>query len=387
MSITGGKKLVKVVLRNPVTKQDYLDYDILPHDNQLAVDWIEALKSVLKSNLQLEKNFCFMGFPKTARTIDYLCTELNHNIKIINDFNLKNIWPKSYFIEEWFAPDVVRYGAEYPVDSVHYNYVGLSAKHGVLNRLHNHFEVLQGTVGDLSSYYMLADYETKYAIRQLNNLCHELESLILSQRQYQASRRWVRPSQITTFLNCPRLDLKPEHRQLFTVNGYDRVLGGVYMHWAQIGKTYFEVWRDESAPRLTETICEAITDLKYYSGEFDIEWGNDIVLGGPNPWHNEMIHEFNSWMRDNGRDPQNPDLSCGYLPIAQVDLKKSFGTSEGEVIWDILGNYLDIYSIEVDGVKQTYDYCWTDNQYRQWQIEQLKPGYDYSRKEYLNAMD
>ncbi len=387
MSITGGKKLVKVVLRNPVTKQDYLDYDILPHDNQLAVDWIAALKSVLKSNLQLEKNFCFMGFPRTARTIDYLCTELNHNIKIINDFNLKNIWPKNYFIEEWFAPDVVRYGAEYPIGFPETELVGLSAKHDVMNRLHNHFEVLQGTVSSLSSYYMLADYETKYAIRQLNNLCHELESLILSQRQAQVVPEWVRPSQITTFLNCPRLDLKPEHRQLFTVNGYDRVLGGVYMHWAQIGKTYFEVWRDESAPKLTETICEAITDLKYYSGEFDIEWGKDIVYGGQHRWHSNDIDNFSKWMRDNGRDPQNPDLSCGYLPIAQVDLVKSFGTTEPQVIWDTLSNYLDIYSIEVDGVKQTYDYCWTDNQYRHWQIEQLKPGYDYSRKEYLNAMD
>ena len=50
------------------------------------------------------------------------------------------------------------------------------------------------------------------------------------------------------------------------------------MHWCQIGKTLMEVYRDEGAPVLTDTVCEAITHLKYYSGEFDVEWGNDNLL-------------------------------------------------------------------------------------------------------------
>ena len=140
-------------------------------------------------------------------------------------------------------------------------------------------------VWSLSDYYRQANYETKYAIRQLNNICHELETLILSKRKLATFPQWVRPSQITTFINAHRYDLTDEHRKLFAVNGYDRVLGGVYMHWTQIGKTYYEVFRDEGAPELTNTVCEAITNLKYYSGEFDVEWGNDIVYGSPSSWH------------------------------------------------------------------------------------------------------
>jgi len=72
--------------------------------------------------------------------------------------------------------------------------------------------------------------------------------------------------------------LTDEHRQGFLTNGYDRVFGGVYMHWTQIGKTLFEVFRDEHAPELTATVCEAITELKYFSGEFDVEWGKSVSL-------------------------------------------------------------------------------------------------------------
>jgi hypothetical protein len=66
------------------------------------------------------------------------------------------------------------------------------------------------------------------------------------------------------------------------------------------------------------------------------------------------------------------------LPIAQVLLQQSFGTTDAQEIWNILGSHLDIYSIEVNGVTQTFDYCWTDSNYKQQQINRLKPGYDYS---------
>jgi len=250
----------------------------------------------------------------------------------------------------------------------------------MMNRLHNHFERLQGTVWGLSEWYKRADYDTKYAIRQLNNICHEMENLILSQRKLATDPYWVRPSQITTFINARRYDLKPEHREGFRINGYDRVLGGVYMHWTQIGKTLYEVFRDEHAPELTDTVCEAITELRYYSGEFDVEWGNDVVRNGGHPWHDKEQTEFESWLIKNNRDPSDTTLSLGYLPLGQIDLQASFGTTDYKTIWDILGSHLDIQRIEIDGVVQQYDYCWSDSTYKQMQIDMMKPGYDYSSR-------
>lgn len=362
--MSGGMPLVKVILRNPLNYNDQIDYNIVPSDNSLANDWINALKKLLRSGNLLEKNFCFMGFPNTARNLEYLCNELNAAVTTINNFF------DDYKIEDIYTPDTV----------VAFDYADNGLNHDVLNRLHNHFEVLQGTVWSLSDYYRRADYETKYAIRQLNNLCHELENLILSQRKAATLPYWVRPSQITTFINARRYDLTDEHRKLFAVNGYDRVLGGVYMHWTQIGKTYYEVFRDEGAPKLTDTVCEAITDLKYYSGEFDVEWGNDVVYGGPHPWHNTEQDNFRSWLADNGRDYLDPDLSCGYLPIGQIDLVKSFGTMDHKIIWDVLSSHLDIYQIEVDGIKNKFEYSWTDSNYKQMQIDMMRPGYDFSSR-------
>jgi len=382
--MSGIDQLIKVTLRNPLDHDDRISYTIVPHDNALAKDWVSALKGLLQSGNLLEKNYCFMGFPDTARSVEYLCDQLNTHIYQINSFNSKQIWQQagleSYVIEDWFSPDVIRFGNEYSLGDGQERNLGLRVKHSVMNRLHNHFEHLQGTVWALSDYYRLADYTTKYAIRQLNNLCHELETLILSQRKLATDPQWVRPSQITTFLHAQRYDLRDEHRKLFNLNGYDRQFGHVYMHWTQIGKTLFEVFRDEGAPELTDTVCDAITELKFYSGEFDIEWGNDVVYGGVHPWHTKEQDAFKNWLIDNNRDSNDIRLSLGYLPIGSVDLQNSFATIDPVEIRNLLGRYLDIYQIEVDGVVGTFNYCWNDPDHAEQQINKMKPGYDHSSR-------
>jgi hypothetical protein len=358
--MTGTNQSVKVTLRNPLDYDDQITYNIIPYDNILARDWIVALKELLQAGNLLEKNFCFLGFPDTARDIDYLCRELNLAIDTINAFF------DDYKINEIYSPTTIR--------------IGLDPDQELMNHLHNHFERLQGTVCNLSSYYRRADYKTKYAIRQLNNICHELESLMLSLRKKATLPDWVRSSQITTFINCHRYDLTDQHRQLFLENRYDRIFGGVYMHWTQIGKTLFEVFRDEGAPALDATLCEAITELTYYSGEFDIDWGNSVYLNGPFPWHNEEQQAFTQWLIKNNLDPQNPKLSLGYLPLGQVDLD-TFNVGRDPVrIREILGRYLDIYKIQVGDVENTFNYCWTDQDYKQQQINKMRPGYDHSSR-------
>lgn len=372
---------VKLTLRNPLDKSQTLDYYIEAFDNPLARDWLGALEQLVKDGNELEKNYCFMGFPETARSLEYLCSELNRHIKQINLFNRTELWQTagldSYVIEEYFTPDVVRFGTEYPVGYDDKN-LGLSVKHETMNRLHNHFERLQGTAWSLSEYYRLADYETKYAIRQLNNICHEIETLVLSQRKLATAPEWVRPSQITTFLQAKRYDLKSEHRMLFKDNGYDRRFGWVYMHWTQIGKTLFEVFRDEGAPELTDTVCEAITELRYYSGEFDVEWGNDVVYGNGQWWHDQEQDQFRRWLLDNGRDPSDTNLSLGYLPIGRVDLIRSFGTDDPIAVRNILGKFLDIFAIRINDTVKYYDRCWSDTDYQEYQIKKMQAGYDYT---------
>ena len=75
---------IQIVLRNPIRQSDQLSYVIESQDHSLSRDWIQALKQLLKSGKPIEKNFCFMGFPNTARDLPYLCDQMNQAIAQIN---------------------------------------------------------------------------------------------------------------------------------------------------------------------------------------------------------------------------------------------------------------------------------------------------------------
>ena len=352
---------VKVTLRNPLDHGDLLDYYIVPDDHQLANDWTNALTEVLESRLRLQKEFCFLGFPNTHRTLDFLCQSLNDAIETINKYDFTKHGLDQYVIEDWFHPDVVRFPDTYSIDDWSLGEeaipdnkkLGLRLKHDAMNRLHNHFELLEGTVENPSPYGRVSPPEVRKAIGDLNHLCHEMESLVLSQRKARVNPEWVRPSQITTFDRRKRYELTDEHRQGFRKNKYDRHFGHVYMHWTQIGKTLIEVFRDEGAPDLDNATCDAITHLRYYSGEFDVEWAKDVTRD--NKWHAEEQLKFENWLLKHGLDPMDPKLSLGYLHIGKVDLERSFGTTDMFEIWNMLEKHLDIYKITINGVEYEMD--------------------------------
>lgn len=361
---------VIVTLRNPLEKTETLDYVINVYEHEMAQHWFTALKDIIQQNKYLEKNFCFLGFPDSQRDLQYICQELFWAKNEINDF-----FRGEYEIEENYFPDTMR------------DPETLKPNQDIMNKLHNHFEILQGTVWGLSEYYKRADYTTKFAIRQLNNLCHEAESLMLSQRKKATLPEWVRPSQITTFLNAQRYEFPAIHKTTFDEARYDRRFGEVYLHWTQIGKTLYEVYRDEKGIDIDKATCDAITHLRYYSGEFDIEWAQDVVYNGPHPWYTKEMSGFRAWLERNGFDPRDNQYNFGYHPVGQVDLQASFGTTHYSEVWSILSEYLDIYSIQcVDRSGSVlcalYPYTWTDKDYYEQQIERLKPGYDYSSRQF-----
>ena len=368
---------IRITLSNPLKRKEQIDYWIQPNDTQLAKDWCTELEKLVLQGNHLEKNYCFMGWIEGSRTLPLLCEHLQRAVDQINRFNCSGKWQDqgldSYVIEDYFAPQTVMFPSDFPVAEGGHDdtKLGLQLKHSVMNRLHNHFEVLQGTVNNISPYYTHADTQTRYSIRQLNNLCHEIESLGLSIRKFATTPKWLRPSQITTFLQAPRTELKDQHRLGFSANKFDRRFGHVYMHWCQIGKTLFEVWRDEDAPELTDTVCEAITHLKYYSGEFDIEWGRDVIEGADCPWHDREQEQFRQWLIDNKLSPLDPKLSLGYLDLGYIEMQRSFGTNNPEAIWKLMSSYLNIESISINGRTRKYDYCWTDMDYVQRQINSL----------------
>ena len=340
------------------------EYFIDVYDTSLGRRWIEALAENLNSKRILEKNFCFLGFADSNRDLRYLVKELNSNILQINSFSFQPQYPRI----DLFSQDDFQYSKNN----------GYRLKHDACNLLHRYFEELQGTAWAISEYYKQADNATKYAIRQLNNICHEIESWVLSYRKSMVDPDWIRPSQITTFLNAPRKDLHSEDYELFKQNRYDRELGGVYLHWSQVGKTLFEVYRDEHAPKMTEALCSEINHQKYYTGEFDIEWGNTITEE-THDFKKEELDGFRSWLKDNNYDWEEPELSLGYIKIGQVDLERSFGSSYTfKAIYNTLSSNLNITNIKIlaeQHIECDYPYSLDSDDWKQIQIEGLKSGY------------
>jgi len=354
-------------------------YYIQTYDTPLGHRWIEALKDNLKQKRILEKNFCFLGWADSKRDLSYLVKELNKSVEQINSFTFDPSYEKIHL----FVPDNFQYSSDLPIGKWDNGDIsktlGKRLKHEACNLLHRYFEELQGTAWDMSKYYKQADYETKYAIRQLNNLCHEIESWVNADRKKAMEPEWVRPSQITTFLNAPRHNLHEEDFELFKQNRYDRDLGGVYLHWSQVGKTLYEVFRDEHAPKMTDALCSEINHQKYYSGEFDIEWGATITED-QHDFKKEEMDEYRAWLKDNGYDWEDPKLSLGYIKIGQVDLQRTFGASATfKEIYETMSNNLNITSIKTMSnrtIECAYPYTLDSDDWRQIQMEGLKKGYE-----------
>ena len=347
------------------------------YDTPLGKRFVLALKDNLVKKRVLEKNFCFLGWADSNRNLNVLCHELNKSIQKINEFKFNPAYERI----DPFTGDDFQYSSKLKTglcpDGNDMDKPGLRLKHEACNLLHRYFEELQGTAWSVSKYYKQADTETRYAIRQLNNICHEIESWVLSHRKSVVDPEWMRPSQITTFLNAPRKDLHEEDYDLFKQNRYDRELGGVYLHWSQVGKTLFEVYRDENAPHMDDALCSEINHQKYYSGEFDIEWGATITES-THSFKREEMDGFRKWLSKNKFDWEDPKLALGYIKIGQVDLSQ-FPDQSFLKIYDVMKDNLNISKIQIKG-NETYEnnfpYTLDSDDWKQIQIEGLKKGYE-----------
>ena len=322
-------------------------------DNSLSRKWLAALNQLLTNNNHLEKNYCWMGWTGTERTVDLLCDLVNTSIAHINNSSLDYcIDTEPFSAATVIAPD-------------------LGIDHARMNNLHRWFEELQGWSGGISNHYRAADPTTRWHIRQLNLLCHELESLVLSLRKDAQAPEWKRPSQLMCWLQAPRYQLDAEDYELFGIETINRSMGGVYVGVNKaVGKHHWEVFNDEGRDsRISELTTSALRAQTEAAGDFDIEWARDP---GAFPWQQKKLKEFRIWLRENGFDPEEKALTIGHPKVAQVDLLRSFGTQDYQHIWATIGAHLDVYKIRTSAAEAIYDYKWSDPDYMQRQIEVLR---------------
>jgi hypothetical protein len=326
----------------------YIDVE----DNSLSRKWLGALNDIIRNNLHLEKNYCWLGWTEHQRNAEYLCTQINRSIQAINASTL------DYRIQDFFSPGTVIQQ-------------DLNINHAQMNQLHRYFEDLQGTAGAMSAHYKQADDVTRWHIRQLNLLCHELESLVLSMRKANTAPEWRRPSQLMCWLQAPRYELDEQDLELFGIETINRKLGGVYVGVNKaVGKHHWEVFQDEGRDsRIGELVTTSLRAQTQAAGDFDIEWARDP---GAYPWQIKQLAEFREWLARNGFDPTDAGLTIGHPGIGQVDLTRSFGTEDYRTIWTQLAQHMDVYSIRTSSACAIYNYSWSDPDYDLQQIRALK---------------
>lgn len=347
----GGQQLLDQIAMTLRGQDSELTVWIDVFDNSLSRKWLASLNYLLAYPYHLEKNYCWLGWTGTARDVDYVCQQINASIDHINHCALEY----TITTEPFAASNVI--GAD------------LDIVHARTNELHRWFEDLQGWSGGISNHYQQADQATRWHIRQLNLLCHELESLVLSMRKDQQAPEWKRPSQLMCWLQAPRFELEDQDYELFGIGTINRSLGGVYVGVNKaVGKHHWEVFNDEGRDsRISELVTTGMRTQTQAAGDFDIEWARDP---GAYHWQKQKLAEFKDWLVDNGFDPSDKTLTIGHPQVGQVDLKRSFGTDNYADIWHMLGKHLDVYKIQTAAAEATYSYRWSDPDYaeQQWRL-------------------
>jgi hypothetical protein len=359
--MTGGKQYLDRITMTLTNRQRDKMFNVYIDvwDTSLSRKWLQALNYLLANNYHLEKNYCFFGWEKSDRNLEYLCNQINLTFDAINNSSI------DYHINDFFSPDNCMTSG--PVGQ---GLPGMKIVHDKFNQLHRYFEDTQGVSGAISEHYKRADSETRWHIRQLNLLCHEAESLILSMRKAISAPDWRRPSQLMCWLNAPRFTLEEEDLQYFGIDALAKNLGGVFVGVNKaVGKHHWEVYTDEGRDsRIDELTTTTLKTQTEAAGDFDIEWAQ---CPKGYPFYQEQIDGFKQWLVNNGFDPEDPSLTIGHPQVAQVDLLYTFGSDNYSKVWEYMEKYLDVYSIFTSDAGAVFDYHWSDDNYMQQQVEKL----------------
>ena len=155
--MSGGKILdqIKIELRDNIS-QDILPVYIDVLDTSLSQKWLYAVNQLLRNEYHLEKNYCFFGFVESHRNGWFILDQVNKSIQAINNANLGYTITDDFSMKNTMTDEVVEYHVQ-----------GRNIIHSKFNQLHRYFEDLQGVSGALSPFYLKADAETRWHIRQL----------------------------------------------------------------------------------------------------------------------------------------------------------------------------------------------------------------------------
>ena len=287
--------------------------------------WIKKVQEALQKNFILET--IFTAFELERRSNDKLIKKLQNCINIINN---------SFLNKEY----------NYYIDEISNDYT--TEEH---NRIHHHFEILIGQSWNPSDWWKIIcnrnDINLINAVRGLNDLTHELESSKIKM-----------PYLSTTFLNddIKKEELPLEVEDYFTL---ETCFGDVFLHYAQLGKTWLEVVIDND-----DKIYESnINPLKIISGEFDICFGDFLFLNKKIN-HKVFKKHLTPFFKKINKDINDKSLRLGRVLVAKIIQEE-----DKKTIIEKIKNNDQVFSISI--IDEDKMFSENDILYRE-----FKPYYD-----------
>ncbi|MCO4793579.1 MAG: hypothetical protein KC493_07700 [Bacteriovoracaceae bacterium] len=276
--------LIEIDFCNRETGEDPFTLTWELSSNVGAALWLKLLRKCIFD--QVEMRGRFSGFTQGPRDWKFLGERINKCVEIINDADI------DYQIEERFSEP---FNQDYS------------------NKIHHHFEVLIGPCWDKTELFRNTTDKVRDAICGLNEYIHEMEVLERAEindfdHRFHAAFavfHWVKGITIPDICN-----------EEFTL---DYKWGDIVLNYAQIGKTWLEVYLDEDE----EIFPEAILPLRQLTGSFDIFFGEMHD-------HEKVHQEILDLIQKSGGDPNDSRNRIGYLPVAH--LVQPRGISKEEII-------------------------------------------------------
>lgn len=323
-------------------------------DTSLANGWLALLKkNFFDSTHPIEKTFCLKGWQDDwhnhkGRTLSYLCSQLNKHIARVNRGMLKHGYP---FIDLNFTVEKLR----------------TSEFRTLMNDIHHHFEILIGQSWKVSEWYNLADSDTRFSIRMLNNYCHEIEAIVrgLNDKKYRNLFPFAdihQPMGVNVGLNCPNFDGAYFYNKVIeeiTLDQYNdfqdhHYWGDIRIYYAQLGKSHLDAFDDDDH----HIDRENISGHRYLTGEFC------ITFPGHGNRHS-LSNKFKKWLKEHDFDINDKRLGIGHPIVANINLP---GTVKKKTIAAELRKRDDLYQIRLENDQgdiiavRTFDYLWKDQE-------------------------
>lgn len=256
-----------ITYANPCEPADQITVDYSLRDTPITQKWINRVKLAQQLGYPIDDPGRFYGFGSVEEQCSSAINSINSTIEKLNN---------------WIPID-------YRVDSV-YN-------QETLNQLHHVFELEHGLLDHKNP-----DPDFKQHLCNLNLLVHRCESVA----------RGAKPRHVVTYFGLPKTEVLA--KQDYDFFDSKITFGTVYINYAEIGKTLYDLMMDNDS----YIQPEAFQPFRHYSADFVVKLWEDLNLNLKTElegYYNKHHDFFDSL----GYTWAILSQSIGAIPVADLD--------------------------------------------------------------------